>query len=567
MNERILIIKFLIKEHNKKNDENDINECAKIWEILEKNIKCKNIQNIEKNYMEYLKKFFNDINNKDLLIKIFTQEIYEYFISEIKEKEKNIENNEEENLKKNIINGIQDIEGDGNNSTDENGEEVSQSPEKTLKLEIVESKTNYLHESVNKISYISQIQNDSLSFDESDFYILTHIKKIKKHKHSAEFIKETENGYFISGGGDNNLFIYNPEFEYINKIDKNEIFTNISELKNTVQNDIIKKDINLIASTKKDTYSITFNTYKNDVKIQNITIPNISNFSSCVEIRKNNHLICGDKGLFYATDLFSKIITTKSQNINKTKYKGGLKINKNFIAITSNKIVNGEKNILEFYNANSQRIIKTIKNYSFISSTNGLALMPREETKSEESKSEYRYLLCACKKYESNKMNGILIVSDQIESKLEIKKPFYNTGNFEVYCFCPLLYKERQSYKKLLDDYKFLKSDYFLVGGYDPMKGKGIIKLFKLNHKENIEDTTIEFIQDIDIEQSKDFNGFKRPITCIIQSKKNGKILVSCWDGNIHLFSCPNIYQFIKYEETTKNDIMEILEINDVISI
>lgn len=164
-------------------------------------------------------------------------------------------------------------------------------------------------------------------------------------------------------------------------------------------------------------------------------------------------------------------------------------------------------------------------------------------------------------------MNGILIVSDQIESKLEIKKPFYNTGNFEVYCFCPLLYKERQSYKKLLDDYKFLKSDYFLVGGYDPMKGKGIIKLFKLNHKENIEDTTIEFIQDIDIEQSKDFNGFKRPITCIIQSKKNGKILVSCWDGNIHLFSCPNIYQFIKYEETTKNDIMEILEINDVISI
>ena len=181
--------------------------------------------------------------------------------------------------------------------------------------------------------------------------------------------------------------------------------------------------------------------------------------------------------------------------------------------------------------------------------------MPREE-----SESEYKYLLCACKKYESNQMNGILIVSDQIEKNIEIKSPFYNTGNFEIYCFCPLLYKERQSYKKIFDDDKLIESDFFLVGGYDKMKGKGLIQLFKLNHKTNIEETTIEYIQDIDIEQRKDFNGFKQPISCIIQSKSNGKILVSCWDGNVYLFSYPNIDNIIKYNEKIKNDFEEIFE-------
>ena len=175
----------------------------------------------------------------------------------------------------------------------------------------------------------------------------------------------------------------------------------------------------------------------------------------------------------------------------------------------------------------------------------------------EESQSKNKYLLCACKKYESNKMNGILIVSEQIESNIEIKNPFYNTGNFEVFCFCPLSYKERQSYKKIFDNDKLIPSDYFLVGGYDQMKGRGLIKLFKLNQKENIEDTTIEFIQDIDIENTKNFKGFKQPISCIIQSKNNGQILVSCWDGNVHLFSCPNIDNIINYEQKIKNDLID----------
>ena len=559
MNERIEIIKFLLIENNKNNNnEKDINDCVKIWESLEKSIKDKKIKKIKNNYIDYLKKFFNDNKNKDLLINIFTQEIYDYFINEIKEKNNE---NEEEDIKKGLYKEIQNIKDNANKSTDEKVKENNNNKSIVIEAKYDESfmnktiNNNNNNESVLKISYASQIQNNYSFFNESDFHILTHIKAIGKHRHSAEFIKETENGYYISGGGDKNLLIYNPEFENVSKIDKNENIISISELKNNVQTEITKRDIKLITSTKENTYLITFNTNKLDSKVQKKDIQNISNFSSLIEIRKNNYLICGDKGLYHANDLFSDIITQKSKKINDTKYKGGLRISKKYIAVTSNKVVNGQHNLLEFYNSNSQRIVKAIKNYSFISSSNGLALMPRDE-----SQTKYRYLLCACKKYESNKMNGILIVSDQIESNIEIKNPFYNTGNFEVYCFCPLLYKENQKYEKIFDDDNLIESDYFLVGGYDQMKGKGLIKLFKLNYKENIEDTTIEYIQDIDIEQGKNFSGFKQPISCILQSKKNGKILVSCWDGNVHLFSRPNIYPLIKYEEIIKNDFMENFE-------
>ena len=38
------------------------------------------------------------------------------------------------------------------------------------------------------------------------------------------------------------------------------------------------------------------------------------------------------------------------------------------------------------------------------------------------------------------------------------------------------------------------------------------------------------------------------------QSKKNGKILVTCWDGNVYLFSYPKIEQFLDYDEQMKYD-------------
>ena len=68
--------------------------------------------------------------------------------------------------------------------------------------------------------------------------------------------------------------------------------------------------------------------------------------------------------------------------------------------------------------------------------------MPRKKEK--ESEIENKVLLYECKKYVKIQRNGILLVNMQItqETKLIISKNFYKTGNFVVYCFCPLLYSK-----------------------------------------------------------------------------------------------------------------------------
>ena len=51
------------------------------------------------------------------------------------------------------------------------------------------------------------------------------------------------------------------------------------------------------------------------------------------------------------------------------------------------------------------------------------------------------------------------------------------------------------------------------------------------------------------------FNGFERNISCITQSKNNGNLFITCWDGNIYIFDPPNIdyYLELDMEERNKN--------------
>ena len=65
-------------------------------------------------------------------------------------------------------------------------------------------------------------------------------------------------------------------------------------------------------------------------------------------------------------------------------------------------------------------------------SPKGLELMPKLDT----SKNN-RILLCACKKYTKDQQNGILLVNPQLGDNQNVENPFYNTGNVEIYCFCP----------------------------------------------------------------------------------------------------------------------------------
>ena len=54
----------------------------------------------------------------------------------------------------------------------------------------------------------------------------------------------------------------------------------------------------------------------------------------------------------------------------------------------------------------------------------------------------------------------------------------------------------------------------------------------------------IKYIQDIYIEQGKNFKGFNGQISSIVQSRTTGNIIVTCWDGNVHLFKPPNLEIF-----------------------
>ena len=169
----------------------------------------------------------------------------------------------------------------------------------------------------------------------------------------------------------------------------------------------------------------------------------------------------------------------------------------------------------------------------------------------------------------------MISISSFDKSADEILSNFYVTENFEVYCFCEIILKEENNSTKN-------NSKYFFVGGFDEDLRQGIIKLYKAYFDESIEKNKIEFIINIAIEHeekkeveiykkksqeeiirnqiynkkgknkeynivkiNQNFKGFRGPITSIMQTSSSGNILVSCEDGNIYLFTMPNLDFFL----------------------
>ena len=240
--------------------------------------------------------------------------------------------------------------------------------------------------------------------------------------------------------------------------------------------------------------------------------------------------------------------------------KSAIKIN-NIIIFKSNKIVSNGEDKLIFYNLNNRNILTTNidkdkKQYSFIYLANGLTLLPING-----KMSNNRLLLCACKKYLKFQKNGILLLSFEENNNISnsfmpINYTFYNTNNFEVFCFCPITIKS--DYEQIINvsvKKDKIYSDYFFVGGFDLFKKEGIIKLFKVIYSEKLKKNRIEFIQDISFFQKEKCKRFNGPISCITQSNIDNKILVTCWDGNIYLFESPDIKDYLEYDMKVNNKI------------
>ena len=377
--------------------------------------------------------------------------------------------------------------------------------------------------------------------------------------YNIDFIIEV-NKYFIVGGINNRIFIYNNEYEIIKtiKLEENNIVNNICEEKDSF--------ISICLNDRIDYYNLKYFKYykyfdfkneKNNLK-KNYEIPhNNKNILYLFKIETNKYLICCENETYYHSNLFNQIRKEINTCMEIKPIKSGILINQNYAALKMSDISFKKKSIIYFYQIKSNNIIDKrieIKEYSFIYSANGLAIIPRKEIEVDN-----KILLCACKQYLKNQKNGILVVNIEIEKNnkdINFNHIFYETGHFEVYCFCPILKIEKE---KFLDNNINIKNtNYFLVGGFDLYKYQGIIKLYKVIFGKKYYDNKIEYIQDIILDKSKiknkNFEGFKAPIACIIQSKSSeiNDILVSCWDGNVYYFSL-NIDKYIKYDELYHN--------------
>ena len=244
--------------------------------------------------------------------------------------------------------------------------------------------------------------------------------------------------------------------------------------------------------------------------------------------------------IFLCNLSFNSIIGSNFLPILEEYYREGIVINKNIFAITSNRIITGGDDKISFYNNNTKKIFKEIKGYSFILTSTGLCLM------SFNNNNENNLLLCACKKYLKNQKNGILLINlnkiNENDKKNNIIK-FYNTEYFEVHCFCQIsIIKE---FSIMNPEKSYEKTNYFLVGGFDTKRKKGIIKLYKLIKRKD-EIYEIEKVQDIILKKNNEYKGFKGAISCIEvqKNKSKGNLLITCWDGNVYSFLYPDGKKF-----------------------
>ena len=403
--------------------------------------------------------------------------------------------------------------------------------------------------SINKI-----IENSFLDEITDEYTIIKFIKIIGNHPYSADFIIELKNGYYISGGYNKELILYDRQFIKMLTVDnfKDWVFSIFGEKEseNIIEfNSCTYRDLTLI---NIDLQSLS----SRAVKV--FEIPNRTNIY-CIEMKENNYIILGQGGAVYYIDLYNEE-KVEQIKITQQTYSSGSKISDSIACLASNKLLIKGEDKLIFFNTELNEISdkNTIEGFSFNISINCLYLV----------KTESKLLLfCACKKYQENQENGILIVEIELKQKEQYKYKFHKT-DFEVYCFCSISNiknDNKENNDEINIDEKYRENiqkentDYLFIAGFDNDKRQGTIKLYKIipssksdetqiKNNDNSEETTIKYIQDITIDD-ENFEDFEGAISCMIQSSITGHILVTCENGNVYLFSQPNIEYFLRKDK------------------
>ena len=400
------------------------------------------------------------------------------------------------------------------------------------------------------ISIWKEVENQKfrILLKSSKYKILEFIKTIGNLK-KPQFIKKLRNDCFLIGGNDYNLYIYNNLYNLIMKINIGKISYNI------IENIYNNNEIELIVCSQEIIFIVKLDIENQKYKIIKYEFEQIS-IINIFQVTQNKLIFSGNKGILYFENfLFQENKNCKHKICLNNSFISGIKINNIIIAFTSNNTLSlGEDKII-FYDWEKNLVVEEIMGYSFIISVNGLCLI--KNVKNINNKLDYKVLLCACKKYNNERKNGILLILlnyINIRQKLDISyKYFYDTGNFEVFCFCQIVNINNENpingniFEK--ENIKIINTNYFLVGGFHKDRRQGMIKLFKLVYNNNFENIKIVYIQDIKFVNNNEFKGFDGPISSIIQSEIFGNIMVSCWDENIYLFKPPNIDYYLKFDK------------------
>ena len=79
-----------------------------------------------------------------------------------------------------------------------------------------------------------------------------------------------------------------------------------------------------------------------------------------------------------------------------------------------------------------------------------------------------------------------------------------------------------------------------------------IFKEEELEFKNNIKENNLNSIRDKN--KKYYFSGFERNVSCITQSKINGDLYITCWDGKVFLFEQPNIGYYLDWDKLEKEE-------------
>ena len=114
------------------------------------------------------------------------------------------------------------------------------------------------------LSHLEEEVHFDLTIEAKEYQILKIISIVGEHKDAADFITELSNGYYISGGIDNILKIYNKDFIQIKELKDIEGLLSFcfERKKSPHYNDY---DIELIACFYKKLYQI-FLSFKDEIK-------------------------------------------------------------------------------------------------------------------------------------------------------------------------------------------------------------------------------------------------------------------------------------------------------------